>query len=96
VPAADVTLTYDPQRRVSRTDTESGRARLGWSRSADTLYEILPAVRESFGALGGSLTEVGRRQVEQDGAVQSGGELDGQNVEDKTDRSMKFTLWPEY
>ena len=42
---------------------------------ADALQEVLPALRDPFPGLGTGSGEVGCRQVEQQGAVQGGGEL---------------------
>ena len=50
------------------------------SKSAYALNQVLPAVRDPFGGLGGG-GEVGRGEVEQQGAVQGGSELEGQHVE---------------
>src|SRR5437588_3375801 len=53
-----------------------------WGSSpANPLDEVLPAQREPLLDLAGDSGEVSGRQVEQERAVQGGGELDGQHVE---------------
>jgi hypothetical protein len=48
-----------------------------WSRSADAQHEVLPALCGPLLDLEGDFGEVGLRHVEQKGAFQSRGELDG-------------------
>src|ERR1700680_2236986 len=67
--------TVDDQ-RDALASAPSARAR-----PADAPYEVLPALCDPLLGLGGGFGEVGRRQVEQEGAVQGGGELDGQDIE---------------